>query len=644
MKKNLLLFATLVCLLLAVPAAAQNGNIYDDANTLWNSLKDPAANKKDVVIAILKDYFKDNTIDATNAAQKVASNPFLSGYAAKIATLMALAGAPADVPTGAGSAFFGSNVTNLAQGAANFLVERGKEEISMAFFQRMKDEFDKYPELKYVLPITSGIVYKIENHNLLTLVQELRDAMRKDLMNAPSNILSMRDLDPQIECSNFSDAAKKTACVKRMKAVKDLLDATKANIPVSIVALVTAQSMIGGDNINVTLNKVATDKDLCSKNGEEVSYLKFVAILLESLRTSKESGALFIETNEISKLINDTDLFKILIGLTYEKYRKLPCYKDISIASQNLESLLGKILKTEIDIRSALNSIDNVNASFKLVRRQILAATTISSTTYTSLLSNSISIVTNTVKAIANDPNIPETKEYQMLLKNVAIASDFSIDIQQQNYSGIFNDLIRVIETNDMIADTNTKDKLIKYLAFASNLASASTSEEVEQAINSVALPPGSFSVKQKSDWNISLNGYIGYCWDMSQGSAPNAQGIYAPIGFAFSKGLGKKNGGALTAFFSVIDLGAMASYQLNTTATDTLKQEVRLESIVSPSAQLIFAVPKLPLSICAGWRKTPKLVYEGQKSFSVFDSREVFSVSILIDIPIFNLWSKPYE
>lgn len=186
----------------------------------------------------------------------------------------------------------------------------------------------------------------------------------------------------------------------------------------------------------------------------------------------------------------------------------------------------------------------------------------------------------------------------------------------------------------------------MKYFAFASNLASASNSDEIEQALESVALPSGSYSVKQKSAWNISLNGYIGYAWDLDVKNIKNLdlRGICAPLGFSFSKGLGKKNGGALTIYTSIIDVGGLASDRLVNSMTDTLKQVVTLESIFSPSVQIIFEVPRTPITICAGIRSTPKLSFSNGNQLVVIPSQNVFNVSILIDIPFFTLYNRPYE
>ncbi len=186
-----------------------------------------------------------------------------------------------------------------------------------------------------------------------------------------------------------------------------------------------------------------------------------------------------------------------------------------------------------------------------------------------------------------------------------------------------------------------TVQRLLKYGSFMAVLVQAKNSDDVEAAIESVALPVGSYTVKQNSNLSISLNSYVGYGWDFNGGLYAN--GIYAPIGFAISKGFGSKSHCALTLFASIFDIGALVSYRLTGSTTDTLKQEVRLESIVSPSAQLIFGIPNTPIAICAGWRMTPKMFYSKNSVFSSEASKSALNLSVLIDIPLLTLYSRSY-
>jgi hypothetical protein len=83
-------------------------------------------------------------------------------------------------------------------------------------------------------------------------------------------------------------------------------------------------------------------------------------------------------------------------------------------------------------------------------------------------------------------------------------------------------------------------------------------------------------------------------------------------------------------------------AYRSQDDTTAKLKQDVRLESILSPSAQLMYEIPTWPVEICVGWRLTPKLVYSNSGSdFYIQHPANVFNLSILVDIPLFTLVNK---
>ena len=62
------------------------------------------------------------------------------------------------------------------------------------------------------------------------------------------------------------------------------------------------------------------------------------------------------------------------------------------------------------------------------------------------------------------------------------------------------------------------------------NIVNAKSANDAQAAIESAVLPVGSYSIKQNSIFNVSVNGYLGYEYEFNY-----AQGIYAPIGFSFS-------------------------------------------------------------------------------------------------------------
>jgi hypothetical protein len=323
----------------------------------------------------------------------------------------------------------------------------------------------------------------------------------------------------------------------------------------------------------------------------------------------------------------------------------MQCFKpeQLTIGGASLEKIFQAILNKRTEFYGLLASLDNANFGYSAIKRHLDQGLAVEASSYGSFVSGStlaLSRVVTGLSVVLGHKTLPD--EISKVLANLDITADLVIDIHQRNYTGIFNDVIRFVEQNNIISDTDSKAKLVKYLSFGANIASAQNSDEVKAALNAATLPPGSFSVKQKSKFSIGINAYVGYAWDFKDGLY--GRNVYAPLGVATSWGLNKGNAGAVTFFVSVIDVGSLVAYRLENSATDTLKQEVRLESIISPSAQVIYALPRLPLSICAGVRRTPKLVFEGQTEFRVVKPETVFNLSILIDIPLFNVKVTPYD
>jgi len=185
--------------------------------------------------------------------------------------------------------------------------------------------------------------------------------------------------------------------------------------------------------------------------------------------------------------------------------------------------------------------------------------------------------------------------------------------------------------------NSELRHSILKYGSFIATVAQAQNSDDVQNAIESAALPAGSYSIKQKTTGSIFVNGYLGYAFDISKYKL-YMNGMYAPIGISINIPFCKNhNAGAFTLFGSIIDVGGLAAYRL-TNSTDTLKQIIKLQSIISPSIQVLYEIPKTPFNICFGWRMTPSLYYSGDKTFTTIESKHVFNLSLLIDIPFFTI------
>ena len=92
----------------------------------------------------------------------------------------------------AGSSIGGINVTNFADGLAKFLVERMKEELSTAFFEKFKNDLSdpKYADLKILFPETGKTLMTIDQdiYQYSSYLNTLRQSFAKDMTNEYVNL------------------------------------------------------------------------------------------------------------------------------------------------------------------------------------------------------------------------------------------------------------------------------------------------------------------------------------------------------------------------------------------------------------------------------------------------------------------------
>ncbi|MGJ1225356.1 hypothetical protein ACR78H_07455 [Sphingobacterium siyangense] len=189
------------------------------------------------------------------------------------------------------------------------------------------------------------------------------------------------------------------------------------------------------------------------------------------------------------------------------------------------------------------------------------------------------------------------------------------------------------------------QQKYARSLSFVAQLSSVDNDKDMEKLLESYALPIGSSSIKRHSNFNITLNGYVGLTGgtEIAYGSKENQNkgniGLAAPIGIAttFAKG-------RWTAFVSFIDLGSIVNQRLNNDTTSY--SNLRLEQFFAPGLGLFFNFKKLPISAGLHYNYIPNLrniKYEHEGATITETNRNVSRInfSVLVDIPFFTLFNK---
>ncbi len=648
----------------------QPGYIYYDAIKL-STEKDPKS---------IKDILEAYGLNSKN----ISSNPYLNEFFPEIFKVPTPeSGFPLLENLG------NTDVTNFSTGLARFLAERTKEELNEVFFSKMKEQLNAYPELITVFPKTSSFLNIIETYSYASVIQVLKEAFETDIQNLPENLYNIKSLTFANCNSSILKDSKLTDCQVRMDKLKKFFESQDGRWVG--FGMFTVKEAIQSSNPADLLNSLTAStefkgiKDFSKTNSKYANYnlassIELSRYLSKSLR-SMEDNQIWVNSIQLNVLLNDEKTIKIYLGLLVARGQKgdemIDFYNSTNILV-TFDSILitayGSYSKYKSDIFSLIkNSYSAFNSANSAVKRMI-AATDKSVEPDPQSLYNYYRTFTASLKPIAHSAlldSITKRKdigaEYDKIELYLNSSVDMAYHISSKKYSAAIYDasiLLSALDTfkisvdkkflcmkvgtkNEMIFKPVTKS-FVKYGTLISTVANAQSSEEVKQALDASVLPVGSYSIKRKTNWSMSINSYVGAYWSYSN-TATNKDslprlGLAAPVGFNISKGFSKTgNCGGLSLNIQIIDVGALVNYYFLKGDTASIPNDfkVRLSNIFSPGLNISYNIPKTPLSFAWGGQYIPTLYkYEqinGKNEITPTNAWR-WQISFLVDIPLFNL------
>ncbi|MBK8041349.1 MAG: hypothetical protein IPK21_01045 [Haliscomenobacter sp.] len=223
-------------------------------------------------------------------------------------------------------------------------------------------------------------------------------------------------------------------------------------------------------------------------------------------------------------------------------------------------------------------------------------------------------------------------------------------NVQAERYgSALFNlvELFRLVSQEDQASSARwqkLRSDFLLYGSFMANVATAQTAEEVKGALLAAALPPGSSRVKREDSFNLAFNGYLGVTGGreaLSNGNAVTKEaytiGLSMPIGVAVSWKFKSSQSASYSLMFSMLDLGAVASFRLGDQDAGLLP-ELSFENLVAPGAYFLLNLPRSPFSLGVGSQYGPRA-----RKITLANGLETRSSAwrwLLfagVDVPIFN-------
>ena len=631
-------------------------------------------------MAILKAYQQDQN-------NNLQSNPYLSELVGSNYFTKALDTANAGQMQGSGiaptaflSSLGGMDVTNIAAGMARFLAERTKEELNEAFFNKMKQQLNAYPELKTIFPNTASFLNVIEGYSHASVIQVLKEAFETDIQNLPENLYQIKNLS-RVDCNAQIISKQKSLqdCQARLDSIKSFFN-SKDGLWIGLSMYTIKEGMKSGNPAELLNNVVASTEFSYLKEQAQLrkhtadynvaSAIALAQLLSQSLMTTSDNQV-WVNSNELNSLIKNKKAFKTYLGLLLASEQMGNSQVDFYKADGSLFSF-GTLLKDKFDTYQTIESLikethsafHNANLSIKKMN----AANQKSIEVDPQALYDYYKTFTASIKPIAHSALLNSIIKNDMALMYDSITQylnpsmDMCYHLSTKKYSAAVYDAVLLL--NNVKAPVFEKPVLksfIKYGTLISSVANAQSSDEVKKAIEASVLPVGSAAIKRKSNWSIAANAYVGGYYgiahttrtDTLRNTSTNKTdtitsnvsyrtfGLYAPIGLSFNKGF--TCGWGLSIVAQVIDLGGVVNFYLTEGDKAAMPDnyKIKLADIIAPGAQLALNIPKTPISIMGGIQYVPSLNTANQIKTSSNIINPIAwrtQLGIVVDIPLYNL------
>ncbi|MCX6303674.1 MAG: hypothetical protein NT040_01780 [Bacteroidetes bacterium] len=557
------------------------------------------------------------------------------------------------------------DVTSIADEFAKFLVKRTREEMNVAFFDRLKTFLEKHKDAMILFPQTYATLQAIgdEVYNYQAYMNSLREAFEKDLTGL---LTSLPDVINNSDYTPFFNkhGELKDACLSSVYIGNGLLNKVH---PGQIIA--------GYD----------PGKLLASQPNNVKAAVKVLQVFSESVR-SRGTSQYWIPADSLQMVMKDDLTLRLYLGLVYQEVSGIRLDDNTTIQEK-----FGKSIAAIHDFDTYLTGFVAkaavVSANIKNLSGREQDKLTF--TDYFNFYNASLDLIGYAAEAyqLPGLAALKPPKDFNRYMIIGRTGGNIALDINRKNYSSAVINVYTLYNTafggdngklESIISDkTKTpeeqkaaaslledrkllngktddfKNSLLKFGSFMASVVQAQNADEVEKAIETAALPSGSSRIKRETPFNVSLNAYTGLfvAHEMIVGVNDkhmiNNYGVAAPIGVAISTGV---HHWSYSAFISLVDIGAVASFRFQNSDSVAQVPTIKLQDIFSPGLFLSIGLPKCPLSFNLGAQVGPNLrsVYvEDKKNPGTYINSYQdnvywrFSAALVVDIPVFNFYTK---
>ena len=602
----------------AQPDVTYTGIAFWDADAILK-LQEAGCNKEKI-LTIINQYASKPKRDWP----ELATNPFFKKISLKNCAEITTDKEPGDLQSFSAAAALGSlsgiDVTKYVQAFADFLRDRIKEELTIAYLDKLKALINSQPEFKFLLPKTSHVFNSNDIINLPSMGATYKSAFAEDLENLVENFESM------------------VFTLERYKPLR-----TNEGFTAFLVAYHYADLSAKGYHPSDVLRTLNNRFGFTTPASSKISYgLSVLNMFSQHLRdTSGKSWVIKSNLNLVNK-----DFMLVFFGLLYEKYE--PLFRINVGANTTLETILLRGSNTVDRIYDLLVIANNIDQRIKEFKS--LGAKEKQESAVAFFINNAdeiIELVEFTLEITEIKIQFNEDFEkWRNIIKN---SIEVAKGIRENNVGKVGINSVSVIAE---LLPSNDSARLIKKLTdftrFITDMSSAETSDDIKQVLVKYAAPVRSYRVARNTRSSFTINSYPGIYFGGESNSASSKTektfGITAPLGMAFNWGTGPTKTSSWSLFINIVDIGAALSYRWNNDTLD-LPQKIYLGQIFSPGIFGIHGFKGSPLALKFGAQYAPLLrrIKDGQNTIKDVSAVR-FTIGLSVDIPVFILSHKKYN
>lgn len=520
--------------------------------------------------------------------------------------------------------------TEIIDAMAIFLAKRVKQEAIIYFTDLIRTSIDA-PILKNAFSNTAHMLEKWDGSTGPNFGAAWRYAFSKDLSQLPEKMISFcidEKLVSTQEAMAFEDALAISLKVKNRYNFIEIVQ-------------------------HFSANEKSAVKSRVLKN-----FFQVCAALNEELYDIREKNNYWIDYREFESLKKNPELYKIFLSLLIEKYSSLQNLMDITHSQINQQAFtqqmgaagnwLSRVLVAFNHFQSNQNQWlqNSANKEFSLVSYWTLFAE----------MMEEISKVTS----LGRKNTVP-VKEIEKVIENSKKVFEIYEQLQNKNYAASAFMTLEAVEQMMDNGKPNTYQTEIdfahKLVSFLSDVVSAKNSQDLSKVIESNALPPASYRMRNAYKTVFDIGAYVGFYGgtEWVQLTSPDKRysnpgfvyGITAPIGINFSQSRLRKEANGKSSYtyrtfsLTLIDIAAVVSYRIAEDADSPLPANISWSQVISPGFFMHkkWGLNKTPLVWSFGVQYAPKLRTINKES----DKNTIrVSAGLALDLPLFMLHKGP--